>query len=60
MDYDFKVASKSVGNSKITSIIACVGLHWLQGLKFTGSRNNKWTEWMRFNIDSFETTLICV
>lgn len=30
MDYDFKVTSKSVGNSKITSIIACVGLkvHW--------------------------------
>lgn len=27
VDYDFKVASKLVGNSKITSIIACVRLH---------------------------------
>lgn len=41
MDYDFKVASKSVGNSKITSITACVGLHWLQVLKFTENRNKK-------------------
>lgn len=41
MDYDFKVASKSVRNSKITSITACVGLHWLQVLKFTENRNKK-------------------